>query len=385
MPLKTKPQKIYFHGAGLETALGNGIEQNLAALKKEPIKPKKISFSHFDNPPSIPYFLIEQPGLDYGADRIYRIIDSVIKQALTESNFTQNQLDKLGLFIGSTSFDIYSAESFIKTSARTDIDILASIPPYPGLADYIAKTFTIGGPIYSFNTACTSSANALIYAAEFIRRGDIEHALVVGLEFFNEMTALGFWGLDLISKNGMKPFTDNRDGLYLGEGCGAIVLSAEANQHRFAYRGGANLGDNYSVTACNTDGSTIEAVINLALRQANVDSGDIQLVKAHGTASLSNDEAEAAGLHRVFSKVPPVIVVKPFIGHTLGAGGINELIVFYQSIINQQLPVCSDDIEPNNDFKLSLFGGEYSYSSGFYLLNYFGFGGNNTALIISND
>jgi 3-oxoacyl-[acyl-carrier-protein] synthase-1 len=226
----------------------------------------------------------------------------------------------------------------------------------------------------------------LIYAAEMIKVGRIEHALVVGVEFSNRMSALGFSSLGLISTQGMRPFDSERDGLYLGEGCGAVVLSNQPTLNGFGLEGAAYLGDNYNVSTCNPDGSTIAQVINNALVSAGVTTDQIALVKTHGTASLSNDEAEAAGLNLVFEKCsPPAIVFKPYIGHTLGACGIIELILFYQSLIKKnRLPSVPESIIPDSKFNMTFYRNDKEVESSYYLLNYFGFGGNNCSLVISD-
>jgi 3-oxoacyl-[acyl-carrier-protein] synthase-1 len=380
-------RKIFFQGVGLVTSLGNSIEKNLEAIISMEINNKptnNVEFSHLNKSYRIPYRTIHSPDVSVGVDRIYHIIDHVIEQALADSDISGKDSSRFGLFVGSTSFDIYSGEQSIKRSDLSDEQISAQIPPFTRLTSHIARKYNIAGPVYSINTACTSSANALMYAAEFIRRGDIDEALVLGLEFFNEMTAQGFWGLDLISKTTMRPFRDDRDGLILGEGCSAMVLSKQPAEHKFGYVSGANLGDNFSITACNTDGTTVARVIHQALDQADLAPADISLVKAHGTASLSNDEAEAAGLQQVFSSVPPVVVLKPILGHTLGACGTNELILFYQALLHGCLPVMNDADPASDSFGLQFLRKSDSVSEGYFLLNYFGFGGNNTALIVSN-
>src|SRR5690606_14559770 len=150
---------------------------------------------------------------------------------------------------------------------------------------------------YTYSTACTSSANAVLYAHRMLEAGVIDHALVVGLEHFNQMTVLGFHGLGLISPAGaMMPFSRGRDGLILGEGCGLILLSRSENEASLQICGGAIATDNHSLTAANVDGSSLAAVITQALSDSSITAETIIAIKAHGTASLMNDEAEAAGL-----------------------------------------------------------------------------------------
>lgn len=378
-----KPEKIYFKGAGIITATGNNFEEMIAAIEEENYKSSIISIKQANGSIDIPYFTIKQPNILQGTERIYQIIDQIIQQAIDEAQLSIEQLEQAGLFIGSTSFDMFACETALKNSSCTDKDIATHTPPFNRLTNYIQKKYNINGPVYTFNTACTSSANALIYAAEFIRRKDINHAIVLGLEFYNEVTALGFSSLELISKNGMKPFNKQRDGLHLGEGCGALIISAEPEANGFAYLAGANLGDNYSITASNPKGDIVQTVIERGLLQANINKNDIAIIKTHGTASLSNDEAEAAGLSKVFGdSIPPVVALKPFIGHTLGACGINELILFYKTLQQKKLPPYPCQI--SDEFSLKLAGDSDIPDKGYYLLNYFGFGGNSTTLVITN-
>lgn len=375
--------RVYFQGAGLVTALGDSLADISDSLESGPCKPTSISVELSEENIELPYFTINNPSIKFGSERIEQLIDNVITQACEDADLTPDQLAKAGLFLGSTSFDMYQSEMAIKASSKSDIHVAENTPSFTSLTQYIQRRFSISGPVYAFNTACTSSANALIYAADFIRSGEIEHALVLGLEFYNEVTALGFSSLELISQHGMRPFDVDRDGLYLGEGCSALVLSAQPVDDGFVFLAGDNFGDNYSITASNPDGAAIEKVINGALDNAGISSDMISMVKTHGTASLSNDEAELAGLKRIFGdSIPPAVSLKPLIGHTLGACGINELVLFMHSLQSKKLIGYQPDSPDSPTLK---FARDADIpDSGHYLLNYFGFGGNNTVLVIAN-
>lgn len=387
------PTPIYFHGAGLCTTQGNTIQQNILALTQP--KTPQIIDDHIDQEPiQFPYFGIKNK-VKNALQHLHQTIDSAIEQALQEADLNTKQISELGLFIGSTSFDIGCAEALIANSDGSDNIIAQHTPPFTNIAHYIQQRFDIAGPIYSFNTACTASANALIYAAGAIRSGEINQALVVGIELYNRTTSLGFHGLQLITrcKSAMRPFCAGRDGLILGEGCGALLISKEKkmlnDNSEFAFIAGANQTDTFSITSCNPDGSSIAKVINQSLGNAKIKPTDIQCIKTHGTASLSNDDAEAAGLIQVFlnkstDKIPPIIALKPLLGHTLGACGITELILFYRALNANVTPTLSIDYDIDKNFPLNFLSPKQKVQPGYYLLNYFGFGGNNTTLIISN-
>ncbi len=182
----------------------------------------------------------------------------------------------------------------------------------------------------------------------------------------------------------MKPFDRGRDGLVLGEACGALVLGPARGPGSFRLIGGANLCDAHSMSAANPDGSTVAAVMTEAIASAGLQLRDIDAIKAHGTASLLNDEAESAGLLRVFPQLPPVCALKPFIGHTLGACGLVELILMYQAIEQGVLPGTPGIGADPGVLGIALTQASVPVRPGNFLLNYFGFGGSNTSLVIAN-
>jgi 3-oxoacyl-[acyl-carrier-protein] synthase-1 len=339
------------------------------------------------NQQAIPYRVLKDDAVSGIEERIYRVLETVIARALDAAELTQAERRATGLFIGSSSFDISSSEARYRRELDSDANAipLSSSSSLGNLAVALRERFDFRGPDYSFNTACTASANALVYADAMVRAGRLEHALVVGAELFNVLTALGFHGLQLLAPGNMKPFDRARNGLVLGEGCSAVVIGPQARRDRSMYlRGSANVCDTHSISAANPDGSSIANVIAEALRSAALSPDDIAAIKVHGTASLLNDEAEAAGMKRVFSDIPPLSALKPYIGHTLGACGLNELVLFCgaaeQGFLIGTPGICAGD----SDLGITLNQTATDLAPGNYMLNYFGFGGSNTSLVIGS-
>jgi 3-oxoacyl-[acyl-carrier-protein] synthase-1 len=99
---------------------------------------------------------------------------------------------------------------------------------------------------------------------------------------------------------------------------------------------------------------------------------------------LSNDEAEAAGMRRVFAQMPPLTALKPYLGHTLGACGLNELLLFCAAA-EQGFLIATPGIGAGDEtLGVTLNQSSCELPRGNFMLNYFGFGGNNTSLIVSN-
>jgi 3-oxoacyl-[acyl-carrier-protein] synthase-1 len=263
---------------------------------------------------------------------------------------------------------------------------LQSSDGYGKIAGAVGERFGMEAGCYSFTTACTSSANALLYAAAMIKQRQIERALVVGYDLFNNLGFYGFEGLKSLATSDYRPFDKARDGLILGEACGAVVLEGKRRTAGdFECLGGANLCDVYSVTSHDEEGSAVAETMNRALNQAGIDPEDIRAVKAHATGTENNDRTECAAMKATFdSHIPPVTCVKPFIGHTVGACGVSELIVFTESVKTGFIPSTPGFRDMDEELNLRPLTENREAGEGFFMLNYFGFGGNCTTLILSN-
>jgi 3-oxoacyl-[acyl-carrier-protein] synthase-1 len=380
-------RRAWFIGGGAHTALGTDLAAAVGALEKIS-EPERVPLQYGDTLDEIPYRLLAGRPLERLEERLYDVLAGVIERALDEAAISADERLRMGLFLGSSSADVSVSEARFRRELAESDDAIALIASnsIANLALHLRRRFGLRGPDYSFNTACTASANALVTASDMIARGRIENALVVGVELFNVVTAAGFQSLGLLAPGNMRPFDRDRDGLTPGEGCSALVLSARQRSSDDLYlRGSATLCDTYSMSTTNPDGSTVATVIERALERAGVSSAEIAAIKVHGTASLHSDEAEAAGMQAVFDPVPPIFALKPHLGHTLGACGLNELLLFRAAMGQGVLPgtpgIASAD---RSDSGLALNQHNCDIGPGHFMLNYFGFGGNNTSLIVSN-
>ncbi len=372
---------VYIAGSSLISALSEDLDISSSTTSY-------INLTILGHTHTFPYYQIPNPGIATGIQRLYTITHKVVADAIHAAGLSNKQLEETALFVGSTSFSIFISEQ----TYSQELTINANASPigltaYEELTNYIKAQFFPKAQSYTYHTACTSSVNALLHAQKMIAVGKIKYALVVGLEFFNETTLLGFHSLDLISKSKIQPFGVNRDGIILGEGCSAIVLSTEKPNSPNPVRimGGATMVDIDSMTTVNPDGSSIVNVISQALENTHTQASDIKAIKLHGTASFSNDNAESIGLKTFFSgKLPPVFALKPSIGHTLGACGTNEIVIMCKYLEGGKLPGLPNEYPFDDELGISIPQKEFTVEPGIFLLNHFGFGGNNTALVISN-
>ncbi|MDD5358931.1 MAG: beta-ketoacyl synthase N-terminal-like domain-containing protein [Sulfurovaceae bacterium] len=357
-------------------ALGNNEDEILANLQNPP-KLDTLSFPFGSEVKNRPFGKMKIKNLD-SSESLDDILNNLLKELINKSNLTSQELDECALLIGSTSANIASSEQQLKHGIDDNLPLFG----YGYIAEKLAQKFGINLEVIFFTSACTSSANALLYAQRGINRGDFKRAIVIGFEFRNEFSLSGFEALGLLSATECRPFDKLRDGLVLGEGCSAVLLEDKPrdNSRFLCLCGGENRCDISSPTSHALNGVMVAKTIKDALSDANITAEEISIIKSHGTGSLSSDEAEENGLTQVFTSMPYTIALKPFLGHTLGACGVIELSLLWFSLQNGFLPKNIELKQSNKSMsKLDILDNDNVY----IVLNHFGFGGNGTVLILN--
>jgi len=247
----------------------------------------------------------------------------------------------------------------------------------------------MNGIINTINTACSSSANALIYGANLIKNGFAKRAIICGVDSLAKFTINGFNSLRILSSDICKPFDAERNGLNLGEAAGVIILEKEEdcnNKNGYAILSGySNANDAFHASALSENGDGPYLSMAGALASANITASEIQFINAHGTGTDNNDVSEGRAIERLFgNNVPPVSSTKPYTGHTTSAAGATEAIISILCLLEQV-------IWPNLNFSEPMK--ELSFRPVKELIkdrkitnvmsNSFGFGGNDTSLVFS--
>lgn len=292
----------YLTGRGLSCALGLDVKTSVAALRQGGVATSSYSLPG-EQGGSFPYYAILFPRNDWN-ERARDLVRSVAAEAGAQ------QIRNGALFIATSSFDIGGVE---QGTAQMD---------YSAFSNKVAGWLEWSGPVYVINTACTSSLNALIAAQAMLDAGEVEDALVLGIELDNQLTMGGFASLRLLSTGSSKPFGTNRDGLVLGEAVAALRLSTHGPA-QWQMLGGANVVDGSQPT-----GASVAAVVSMyqrALAESGLAADAIDLVKVQAAGSPDNDAVEAQGLRAAFSKMPSLVSLKAVLGHTMGASGAAEI------------------------------------------------------------
>lgn len=262
----------------------------------------------------------------------------------------------------------------------------------------VAIRHGLRGPNSSVVTACATSTNAIGDAFKIIQRGDADGMITGGTEaVITPMGVGGFCAMRALScRNNepsiaSRPFDKGRDGFVMGEGAGLILL--EEMNH--ALKRGAKIYaeivgygmscDAYHISAPDPKGEGAFMCIETALKDAGVDSTEVQYINAHGTSTQLNDRVETEALKKLFgphSRKLLISSIKSMTGHLLGAAGGVEAVATALTIFHgivpptinyeTQDPYCDLNYVPNQSQKMD---------TRVALSNSFGFGGTNASLV----
>jgi len=302
---------------------------------------------------------------------------------------------RVGVVLGATTGGMMRAE----TCVRDRIDgrrwryskspLLAT--PIATSADVLAAVFGMAGPRLVLSTACSSSANALGIALDWIRLGRADAVIAGGTESMCRTIFAGFNALHALSLEPCRPFDRRRTGLSLGEGAAILVIESAAHAARRGAPVHAMLlgygmsADAHHLTAPHPEGTGAALAMRRALTRAGVAPADIDYINAHGTGTPLNDGIEAAAIQRVFADTAHRLAVsstKAALGHTLGAAGAIEGLTTVLALRDGFLPPTVNLEEPDPACDLDLVPRRSRAARLRYALsNSYGFGGNNTSVV----
>ena len=232
-------------------------------------------------------------------------------------------------------------------------------------AAHVSIQHGLQGPSFSVSTACASSNHAMGLAFQMVRSGAAPVMITGGAESMLCFGGIKAWeGLRVMSPDGCRPFSANRNGMVQGEGAAIFVF--EDFEHARA-RGAEILGEVIGF-AMTSDASDIvmpsqqgaARAIAGALRDARLNPEDVDYINAHGTGTAANDKIESAAIGQVFGPHAGGLMVsstKSMHGHLIGGTGAVELLACLMALrtgvvaptigYSQPDPDCPLDVVPN--------------------------------------
>jgi nodulation protein E len=258
-------------------------------------------------------------------------------------------------------------------------------------ASHVSMEFNLKGPSFTVSTACASSNHAMAQAFQMVHGGLTPVMIAGGSESMLCFGGVKAWeGLRVMSKDGCRPFSANRNGMVQGEGAGIFVF--EELEHAKAR--GAEIHAEVAGFAMSSDAADIvmpskngaSRAIAGALQDARINASDVGYINAHGTGTAANDKTESAAVADVFGAHADRLMIsstKSMHGHLIGGTGAVELLACIMALrdgivaptinYDEPDPECALDVVPNEAREASV---------DVALSNAFAFGGLNAVLAL---
>lgn len=392
--------KVFITGMGAISSLGTTVSENHSSLKNGITGIGKARFFKSRYTDILPFAEISLSDealksklncTESGITRTTLIAFHAFDEAIKDAQLTPEDIgDFRTAFISSSTVGgmCYTDELFADANLRKDVS--EYVGAYEGSEHtlQIAKKYSIKGITDTINTACSSSANAIMLGARLIQTNRADRVIVGGADCLAKYTVNGFNSLRILSEQPSKPFDEHRDGLTLGEAAAYLVLESDkvigAKKKYAELTGFGNANDAFHPSATSDGAIGPLKAMNEALKTANLAPSAIDYINTHGTGTPNNDQTETFAFSQLFENVPPFNSTKSYTGHTLAAAGVIEGIFSILSIqhseiyasLNISTPISMVNFSANTEYLANR-------SINHVLSNSFGFGGNCTSLIFS--
>jgi len=393
---------IFVTGAGIISAIGNGKQLTLEALKNRQSGVTSLRYlttTHTEFPVGEVKYSNQEMKLMLNFPPDYAVVRSAllgiiaIKEALKQANL-ENRHPSLriafisGITVGGMDQAELNYQDFLENDSK---NAFIELNDCGGVTEQIADYFGGFQIVSTVVTACSSSANAIMLGADLIKENRADIVIAGGCECLSRYHLNGFNTLMILDRDICKPFDRDRAGINLGEGAGYVVLeSSETAQKRGVQSigkisGYCNACDAFHQTASSPDGLGAYLAMKGAIEHAGLNPEDIDYINAHGTGTPNNDLTEGIAVMNLFSDaIPPLSSIKSYLGHTTSAAGSIEAIISLLCMEHNFLPVHLNFRNPIEEHSFVPVTDPHPPRHLRHILsNSFGFGGNNSAIVIS--
>jgi len=413
----TKPRRVVVTGFGCVTPIGIGRRAYWSSLTSGRSGVRRIA--SFDPSEFNVQIAAEIPEFDWKAElnpkdrqHVPRTVPLALAAAREAVLDSEIQTDKLsleekrgfGVVLGTGGGGLAFTEKqfgywFTGNAGKGSIYTIPA-STHGGLSSELSMVFGIHGLSHVISTGCTSSTDAIFYAAQHIALGRQDVMLAGGVDCpISPGILKGFEVMTVCTKDWNKeperacrPFSKDRSGIVIGEGSWIFVLeSMDAAQARDAKIYAEIIGygvscDAYHRVRLEENGIEPARAMKLAMEDAGIAPEQVDYVNLHGTSTQLNDRIETQAVKLAFGEHAyemPMSATKSQIGHpqgATGAAGIGATLLALNEgtippTINLEVPdpECDLDYVPNQsrsaDIKTAL-------------CNCIGFGSKNSALVL---
>jgi 3-oxoacyl-[acyl-carrier-protein] synthase II len=368
-------QTVVITGIGCLTGGGNLTQswQNLLQEKSN----LSLQQPFFSFPP-VPLSLIgEKPS------SLANLTKQVVNDAIADANLLP-PLPNCGVVVGSSRGCQGQIEQWAQQKDHS-VNWLDILPNQAAVT--AAKIVGSRGIVLSPMAACSTGICSIAQGYQLIASGECKQVIAGAVETpVTPLTLTGFAKMGALAKTGCYPFDQQREGLVLGEGGAVLVLESwESARERNALIYGEVLGygltcDAYHLTTPDPNYRCGSLAVKQCLEMSQVSAAEIDYIHAHGTSTKLNDAREAALIQSLFPADVAVSSTKGVTGHTLGASSAIGVAFALISLQEQILPPCVG--LKHSGFNLNLVRKATSHQINYALVLSFGFGGQNSAILL---
>jgi 3-oxoacyl-[acyl-carrier-protein] synthase II len=413
-----RDSKIVITGVGAVSPNGVGRERYFAALAAGRSGIRKIT--QFD-PSSLPCRVAAEVNGEFDADawvdsknmkHVSRVVPFAIAaadEALRDAQLDPKSLDletrrQIGVMLGTGGGAIEFSERMYELWYRGAVK-QASVYAVPSgtigtIASEISMAYGLHGFSHVISTGCTSSTDAIGYAYRNLKLGVVDYVVAGGADAtITEGVMTGFCIMRIVSTShndspeaASRPFAGNRDGFVLGEGSWMFVMEREESARARGAKiyaevaGYGSTCDAYHRVQLDASGQEPARAMQLALRDAQLDSSDIGYLNYHGTSTDMNDRIETRAVKLAFGSHATKLAgsaTKSMIGHPQGACGAAgvaaTLMAFRDGILPPTINLDTPDPECDLDYIPDL-GRRATIDAA--VCNTIAFGSKNSALVL---
>ena len=279
---------------------------------------------------------------------------------------------------------------FILSTTKGNVEELGEVAAHDGAylhpgatAKKIARYFGINNEPIVVCNACISGVSGQLLAKRLIEAGYYDTAIVSGADCVTPFTVAGFQSFKALSPYPCRPFDIERLGLNIGEAASTMIFSKEEVADRWTLVTGCTNNDAYHVSAPSPVGDGTYRAIQKTLE--GIDASELATVCVHGTATMFNDQMESKAIQQAELSTVPLLALKGYYGHTMGAAGLLETILTMRSLEDGCILPTKGYEEIGVSGKISISNQEQQTDKTSFLKIISGFGGCNGALLYKKE
>lgn len=343
---KRKNKRVVVSGMGVISPIGNDLAAFCSNLQggfcgKGLIQNFDAAGYPFKEAFSVKDFEAKKYGVHL-LDPFIQFAVAATTHCLEDANIDLARIDplRIGISVSSSKGGVTTIDRFSERLQKTPSAILGArvyanvIPNFA--AQWIARRWKIKGPAKCYIAACATGTVSIIEAARMIQNNVVDYCIAGASDAsIVPLLLAGYRKMKVLAKTAMKPFDKKREGFFVGEGAGIVLLeSLESAKARKAKIYGEILGwgygsDGKDIFQYSQDTHALSHAIGKAKKEYALDLDQVGYINLHGTATRTGDIYETREIKKAFGAkafLIPMSATKGMTGHMLGASGSIEII-----------------------------------------------------------